>query len=58
MIIDLRTKVYYPNNNNVQSMTFPDGTSVLVYYNVVIPYIDVRKFTKYEVEDFEQIALT
>ena len=28
--IDLHTKVYYPNNNKLQSINFPDGTSIPV----------------------------
>ena len=30
VIIDLRPKLYYPNNNNAQLITFPDGTSITV----------------------------
>ena len=30
MRIDLRQKLYYLNNKNPQSITFPDGTSIPV----------------------------
>ena len=36
--VDLRPKVYYPNNNNAQSITFPVGTSIPVDYYRVLPY--------------------
>ena len=32
VIIDLRPKLYYPNKNNAQSITFPCGTSIPVEY--------------------------
>ena len=28
--VDLRSKIYYPHNNNSQSITFSDGTSIPV----------------------------
>ena len=34
---NLRPKVYHPNNNNTQLITFPDGTSIPVNYNRVLP---------------------
>ena len=34
---NLRPKVYDLNNNNSKSITFPDGTSILVEYNGVLP---------------------
>ena len=39
VIIDLCPKLYYPNNNNAQSITFPVGTSIPVDYYGVLPYI-------------------
>ena len=56
--VDLRPKVYYPNNNNAQSINFPYGTSIPVEYDGVLPWIAVRKPTKYKVESCELIALT
>ena len=56
--VDLRPKVYDPNNNNAQSITFPDGNSIPVEYNGVLPCIAVCKSTKYRVENCEGIALT
>ena len=39
MRVDLRPKLYYPNNNNTQSITFPDGNPIPVEYNGVLPCI-------------------
>ena len=55
---DLHPRLYYPNNNNAHSITFPDGTSIPVYYNIVITCIAVHLPTKYEVEYCEQVSLT
>ena len=44
--IDLGPEVYYPNNNNAQSIAFPDVTSILVDYNGVLPCIAIHKPTK------------
>ena len=57
MGIDLHTKVYDWNNNNEQSIKSPYGNSIPVDYNAVLLCIAVRKPTKYEVENCEQIAL-
>ena len=54
----MRPKINYTNNNNAQLITFPDGTLILVEYDVVLPCIAVRRTTKYEVENCERIFLT
>ena len=56
--VDLRLKVCYPNNNNAQSITLLDGTSIPVEYDGMLPCIAVRKLTNYKVENCERIALT
>ena len=56
--VNLRPAVYYPNNNNTKSIIFPDGNSIPVEYDGVLPRIAVRKPTKYEVENCERNALT
>ena len=48
--MDLHTKVYYPNNNNTQSITLTYGTLTPVDYNIVLPCIAVHRPTKYEVK--------
>ena len=58
MRVDLCAKIYPKNNNNAQSITFLDGTSIPVECNGVLLCIAVRKPTKYKVEICEQIALT
>ena len=58
VIIDLHPKVYYPNYNNAQSITFPNVTPIPVEYNGVLPCIAVCRPNKYEVENSERIALT
>ena len=35
--MDLCPKVYEYNNNDAQSINFPDGTSIPVHYNGVLP---------------------
>ena len=56
--VNLRPKLYDPNNNNKQSITFPYVTSIPVEYNGVLPYIAAHKPTKYKVENGEEIDLT
>ena len=56
--VDFCPKIYYPTNNNAQSITFPDGNSFPVEYNGVLLCIAVRKPTKYEVKNYDQISLT
>ena len=56
--VKLRPKLQYPNNNNAQLITFPDGTSIPVDYDGVLPCIAVCKPNKYKVENCERIALT
>ena len=51
--IDLRPKLYYPNNNNTQPITFPYGTSIPVDSYGVLPSIAVSRPTKYEVGNCE-----
>ena len=58
VIVDLCPKLYYPNKNNAQSITFLYGTSIPVEYNGVCPCMAVRKSTKYEVENCKRIDLT
>ena len=56
--VDLHPKVYYPNNSNAQSITFPYGNSFPVEYNGVLSCKAVCKPTKYKVEICDQISLT
>ena len=58
MTIDLRPQLYNPNNNKLQLINLPDGTSTPVEYDGVLPCISVNKPTKYEVENCEKISLT
>ena len=58
MRVDLRPKLYDPNKNNAQLITFPNGNSIPVEYDGVLPCIAIRNPTKYEVENCERIALT
>ena len=58
MRVDLGPKLYYPNNNNTQSITFPYGNPIPVEYNGVLPCTEECKTTKYEVENCKQIAVT
>ena len=51
--VNLRPKLYYPNNNNAQLITFPDGTSIPVDYNGFLPCVAVCRTTKYKVENCE-----
>ena len=47
--INLRPKVYDPNTNSAQLITLPDGTSIPVDYYGLLPFISLRKPTKYKV---------
>ena len=38
---DTRPKQYYPNDVGFQSLYFPDGTTILVLYEGVLPYIPI-----------------
>ena len=46
VIFDLHPKLYNTNNYNTQSINFPDGASIPVEYDGLIPCIAVRKTTK------------
>ena len=46
--IDLYPKLYYPNNNNAQSITFPDGNSIPVEYDGVLTYKAVCNHINYK----------
>ena len=48
--INFRPKLYYPNNNNAQSITLLDGTSIAVEYNGAVTCIAVCRPTNHEVE--------
>ena len=52
-----RVDLHYPNNNNVQSATFLNGTSIPVEYNGVLPFLGIRKPTRYKIENCNQIPL-
>ena len=54
-IVELRLKLYGTNNNKSQLITLPDGTSISVDYDEVLPCMAIRKPTKYEVRNCEQI---
>ena len=56
--VNLHPKVYDPNKNNAQLITFPDETSTPVEYDGVLPCTAVRITTKYKVENCERIDLT
>ena len=56
--INLCPKLYDSNNNNTQSITFPDKNPIPVEYNVVLPCTAFHIPAKYKVKTFEQIDLT
>ena len=41
--IDVCPRQYYPDIWTAQLMTFPDGTSLQVKYNGVLPYVPIRR---------------
>ena len=47
--IDMRPRLYYPNVDTAQSMTFADGTRLNIPYDGVLPYLPVRRPTKEEI---------
>ena len=58
MRVNLRPKLYDPNNNYAQSTIFLYGTSNSIEYNGVLTCIAISKPTKHKVENCERIALT
>ena len=58
MIVDLCPKLYYPNNNNLPLINFPDLTLIPLEYDGVLPCIAVHKPTKYEVKNCGKIPFT
>ena len=48
--VDLRPKYYYNNDNQAQTITFPDGTTISIFYDGSLPFIPVRRPTPNEME--------
>ena len=55
--IDIRPKRFYPNED-CQCIRFPDGTSLPLQYDGVLPYLPVRRPTADELDSCQRLSLT
>ena len=56
--VDLRPKVFYPNDPTSQSITFADGTVIPIQYDGVLPLIPVRRPSPIEVDSCERLPFS
>ena len=56
--IDLRPKLYYGEDCQTQTITFPNGMVLLILYEGVLPYMPVRRPTPFEIENSMELRLT
>lgn len=56
--IDLRPKFFYPNAPGAQTISFPNGISIDIEFEGVLPYIPVRRPTNEEVSQCPRVELT
>ena len=56
--IDLRPKVFYPDERNAQTVTVQDGTRLRILFDGVLPYLPVRRPTSDEIEICKRIEFT
>ena len=56
--IDLRAKKYYPSCSDCQMVRFPDGTSIPIEYDGPLPYLPVRRPTKWEIDNCPRLQLS
>ena len=56
--IDLRPRLYYSEDFQTQTITFPNGTVLPILYEGVLPFIPVRRPTSSEIENSMRLELT
>ena len=56
--MDLHPRYYYDDDCQAQTITFPNGTVLLILYEGVLPYIPVRRPTPFEIENSTRVELT
>ena len=56
--IDLRARKYYPSCHDSQRILFPDGTVIPIKYDGPLPFISVRRPTKWEIHNCTRLQLS
>ena len=56
--VDIRSRHYYEDSVDLQSMMFPDGTIIPILFDGVLPYIPVRIPRPEEIDSCRRIHLT
>ena len=56
--IDLCPKLYYGEDGQTQTITFPNGIVLPILYEGVLPHIPVRRPTPFEIENSMRLELT
>ena len=58
IMIDLRPKLYYGEDCQTQTITFPNGIVLPIFYEGILPHIPVRRPTPFEIENSMRLELT
>ena len=56
--VDTRTNLYYPDDPSAKLVTFPDGTTMPVFYDGALMYLKVISLNKDEVQNCRKIQLS
>ena len=56
--VDVRPKAYYPQSPLAQSISFDNGITLPLLYDVVLPYLLVRKPTPDEIHYCTRLSMT
>lgn len=56
--IDLRPREFYPQDYAAQSIEFPDGTTIPIIFDGILPYIPVRRPTPDEIAHCRRLSFT
>ena len=56
--VNIRPKAYYPADAHCQSLVFDDGTTTMIVFDGVLPYIPVKRPTKDEIHYCRRLSLT
>ena len=56
--VDFRSRLYYSEDPHAQTITFPNGTVLPIFYDGVLPFIPVKRSTPFEIENCERLELT
>ena len=56
--INLRPRKFYPDENNAQTVSLPNGIKIPILHNGPLPYIPVRRPTAIELDTCENVDIT